>query len=233
LHSAAIACSLTLLLLRLRFSAIAVLGIFNDAVNDISAEHVEIVSSRPLTDVLREAKRKIAAPPATHDSMGAPLKQEDKNQLAAVAAAATETGLAGSERTIVNELSLDRGISFEAASAILTNVSEEHEGPLTSFHYGTHPVTGAPMPMLAVLRANSRTQYQVYRPNTGRASSEMARSNVVGSYKPVTAAEIEAEWTKIYNDTFDRCSHGQWGETMNEGRELYPSGTAAHFYFLC
>jgi len=193
-------------------------GVYEDAVSDISSEHVVIRSRESLMEALRRERAKFAGQndkgkPAGGAAAGASAaKHEPKSAHPAAAAGGNGDGgldLSGSERTQLNVLELDRGISFEAACAILRDASPEQESPLTAFHFGHHPITGAPMPLLAILRANSKTHYQVYRPNTGRASAEMSRTMLMNAYEVIPQDRMEAEWTRIYDETYAHCVHGR------------------------
>ena len=154
-------------------------GTYSEAVTDISAEHITVRSEQTLAEMLRELKLEAAGHKGNGAKAGAhrgPAHAPTASSSSAAAAAAASSSshangngaAAGSSlaaddgsRTRVYELALDRGISYEAACEMLQNVAPEQESAFTSFYLGTHPVTNAVLPLLAIKRPNSMFQFQV------------------------------------------------------------------------
>lgn len=158
-------------------------GTYSEAVTDISAEHITVRSEQTLAEMLRELKLEAAghkgagangtksgahrgpahAPAASSSSAAAAAVASSSSSHANGTGAAAGSSLAADDgsRTRVYELALDRGISYEAACEVLQNVAPEQESAFTSFYLGTHPVTNAVLPLLAIKRPNSMFQFQV------------------------------------------------------------------------
>jgi len=186
----------------------------------------------------KHAHGKHAAPKGDVHHVPSYVAASSSSSSAAAAAASSSNGHGGGgdgggggsaltpddgSRTRVYELALDRGISFDAACEILQTIVPEQESAFTSFYIGTHPITNTTMPLLAIKRPNSNYQFQICRPNSGRATVEMSKDMLLRNYHRVSAQEIRKPWSDLYELTLTHCTHGpkcKMGWHCEHGRRI-------------
>lgn len=137
------------------------------------------------------------------------------------------TGIAPTDLHVVQ---VERGMSWDEAMEVWTNLSGLHEG-----FYLSHQVRNCKQ--IVVLAAavnathsnksgtNKHQLYMMYRPNTGLQLRHETLIDLQKKYRKVNFNEAEPYWIQQYNASIDTCSHAYWrgnckNTTLGRGCEV-------------
>eukprot|EP00891_Asterochloris_glomerata_P001845 jgi/Astpho2/1845/e_gw1.00038.339.1_t len=117
-------------------------------------------------------------------------------------------------RTLRNELTLDRGMSYQQACLRLKN-ERGRPDDRSGFYRSKKPIFGQAMTLLAVQRPGRSNIFSICRPNTGQSYFEMPGDDLALKYKPVAEEEGEQGWEEVYTMSLQHCMHGPGCTTTN------------------
>ncbi|KAK9915021.1 hypothetical protein WJX75_003704 [Coccomyxa subellipsoidea] len=124
-------------------------------------------------------------------------------------------------RTLQHDLTLDRGLSFEAACRRLEH--ERKEGDRSGFMRSRHPMFGRNMTLLALQKPGAANYFSILRPNTGESFFDMEADELLMKYARISQEEAEEGWGDVYQASLSACMHGpycQQGADCQVGRRL-------------
>ncbi|EIE19331.1 hypothetical protein COCSUDRAFT_19644, partial [Coccomyxa subellipsoidea C-169] len=132
-------------------------------------------------------------------------------------------------RTLRHDLTIDRGLSFEAACRRLEH--ERKDGDRSGFMRSRHPMFGRNMTLLALQKPAAANYFSILRPNTGESFFDMeARplcflhaDELFMKYARISQEEAEEGWGDVYEASLSACMHGpycQQGADCQVGRRL-------------
>ncbi|KAI7844526.1 hypothetical protein COHA_001884 [Chlorella ohadii] len=124
--------------------------------------------------------------------------------------------------TLRHDLSIDRGMSFEAACARLAH---ERSGPSdrSGFRASRRPMFGRTAYLLALQKPGAHNVFSICRPNTGPSFFEMDIDELQAKYVPISEEEAREGWEASYEGSLHACMHGphcQTGDGCMVGRRL-------------
>lgn len=123
-------------------------------------------------------------------------------------------------------LTLDRGLSWEAAVTILEQGAKDGENkPNHGFYESKREWLGRTHHLLAVEWPSSGPgAFRIFRPANGEALREMSDVELDGKYAKTTSMEVaKQKWQEEYNLAADQCMHGpkcKIGPTCTVGRRI-------------
>ncbi|KAK9833324.1 hypothetical protein WJX81_006479 [Elliptochloris bilobata] len=124
--------------------------------------------------------------------------------------------------TFRHDLTLDRGLSFDAALRRLDH--ERKDGDASGFYTSRHNMFGRSMTVLALQRPGGTNYFCVLRPNTGESYFDMERDELRSKYQPMKRPEdARGGWEEVYQSSLHACMHGtncNQGPTCQVGRRL-------------
>ena len=115
--------------------------------------------------------------------------------------------------TRVTTLSLDRGVSFDTAVALLV---EAGGASPDGFYVSRREMYGRSMYILAVRNPGQKHLFGITRPNTGASFFEMDKDELRAKYAHVDTPHAQDGWTCLFESSLTTCMHGT-GCTQGSG----------------
>lgn len=124
--------------------------------------------------------------------------------------------------TLRHDLTIDRGMSFEAARARLAH-ERAGASDRSGFRASRRPMFGRTVYLLAVQKPGAHNLFSICRPNTGPSYFDMDIDELNSKYAPVPEEEAREGWEAQYDASLSACMHGehcQQGAACQVGRRL-------------
>jgi len=133
-------------------------------------------------------------------------------------------------KTIKNELTVDRGMSFGDALKIL--IIERGLGDASGFYRSNYLTFGLNSYVMAIeKRSESDSSFKLYRPNCGMFCFAMTEEKFKEQFTSISEDTAEPTWTEIYENSLDSCTHA--GLCPNrETCEVSNHSTSTALYWL-
>ncbi|KAL4431062.1 hypothetical protein ABPG75_006318 [Micractinium tetrahymenae] len=124
--------------------------------------------------------------------------------------------------TLRHDLTIDRGMSFEAARARLAH-ERAGASDRSGFRASRRPMFGRTVYLLAIQKPGAHNLFSICRPNTGPSYFDMDIDELNSKYAPVPEEEAREGWEAQYDSSLSACMHGdhcQQGAACQVGRRL-------------
>ncbi|CAN7986972.1 unnamed protein product [Ixodes hexagonus] len=124
----------------------------------------------------------------------------------------TRSHAAGTAKTELHTVSVERGLSFEASQELWKELLGKEEG----YYLSNQVRNGKKTAVLAVLDQARRAKekkdklFRLYRPNTGLQVRHESITELKSKYKKVTPDEAQPHWKEQYESSENTCSHVYW-----------------------
>ncbi|KAK4484955.1 hypothetical protein RD792_007560 [Penstemon davidsonii] len=126
--------------------------------------------------------------------------------------------------TVLFTFTLDRGITWESASALLEEKQNDESGSSNNGFYESRREWMGKRHFILAFEDSASRMYKIYRPTIGESIREMPLAELKDKYRKITALErARSGWEDEYEASSKQCMHGpncKLGSFCTVGRRL-------------
>jgi len=126
--------------------------------------------------------------------------------------------------TVLYTFTIDRGVSFELANAILEERLKDEAGSSSDGFYESRKEWMGRRHFLLAFEGSTEGMYRIIRPAVGEASREMPLVELKSKYRKVSSVDkVGKGWQEEYDASSKQCMHGpkcKLGSHCTVGRRL-------------
>ncbi|KAL2475855.1 RING/FYVE/PHD zinc finger superfamily protein [Abeliophyllum distichum] len=126
--------------------------------------------------------------------------------------------------TVLFTYTLDRGMSWESAFALLEEKQKDASGSTNNGFYESRREWMGRRHFVLAFEGSASEMYKIYRPTNGESLREMPLAELKDKYRKVSSSEkAHSGWEEEYDISSKQCMHGpncKWGSFCTVGRRL-------------